>query len=59
MVHAFQRNNKLHSINMDTINEGIKKKMYGCFIQDIAMAYVANFSITAPEEEAKPPSDIF
>jgi len=44
---------------MDTINEGIKKKMYGCFIQDIAMAYVANFSITAPEEEAKPPSDIF
>ena len=26
MAHAFQRNNKLHSINMDTINQGIKRR---------------------------------
>lgn len=28
-------------------------------MQDNTMAYVANFSITAPEEAAKPPSHIF
>jgi len=26
MAHAFQRNNKLHSINMDTINQGTKRR---------------------------------
>jgi len=33
--------------------------MCSCFMQDNAMAYIANFSMTAPEEAPKPPSHIF
>jgi hypothetical protein len=32
--------------------------MYGCFMQDNTMAYMANFSMTEPEEMPKLPSDI-
>jgi hypothetical protein len=33
--------------------------MYGRFMQDNAMAYMANFSMTAPEEVPKPSSHFF
>jgi hypothetical protein len=51
--------NYIQLIWTQLIKELTKEKMYGCFMQDNAMAYMANFSMTAPEEAPQPSAHIF